>query len=129
MLGVLGMLKLTALPFNPGALAGSDPILHVANRVLVPALGAMELGATALILLGLRGLRAAQLLSAIAVGFLAYRTAHALWYASSSCPCLGSLGRGITLLNPAQEQMALLAIALWLFLIGLWSWVWEACAR
>jgi hypothetical protein len=126
-LGVLGILKLIDPLFNHGALAGSDPILHVANRVVVPALGAIELTAAALILWGFRGLRAAQLLSGVALAFLAYRTAHALWFANYSCPCLGALGKSIPFFFAAQEQAVLLAVALWLLLIGLWSWLCEAC--
>jgi len=121
LLCLLGAAKVAVMLARPAALSGMDPVLHLSYRIVVPVMAAIEMAAGILVAWGLRPARGALLLSGMAAGFLGYRVAHALWFSERSCACLAGLGKAIPFLSEAQEQGALLAMALWLLLIGAWS--------
>jgi hypothetical protein len=124
-LAALGMIKLYSWTASsiPETL---DMVFSVSLRSLTLFMGIAEM-ALALCLLGLvKPLTAAKLCTFAGFAFLAYRWLHAsLGGSNAPCPCLGALSSWVGFLA-AHEQNILASAALWICLVGLWSWMKEA---
>src|SRR5437773_12412765 len=103
----------------------ADPILRVNNRVLMVALGLVEVG-IAVYLLALRG-RASDTKRAIAVlwlsgNFIGYRVAIDLT-GVTVCPCLGTLTAKLSLTPDFVNQLLGAFVLYWFFGSALILWV------
>lgn len=120
LLFMLGLLKLYAVFVARDVSTTPDPVIPLSMRHLALAMGIIEIQLGALILLLRSPVRAAQCLTAVGLGFIGYRWLHAL-KAGPSCPCLAGATNLLPMLR-AYEDKVLLALAVWFFLVGLWTW-------
>jgi hypothetical protein len=127
-LGMFGVLKLYA--WAAGAVPEArDVVLGVPLSSLTLATGVAELVVAACLMGGLKPLPAAKLCTFTGFAFLGYRWLHAsMGSGNESCPCLGALS-GWSGFVAAHEQQLLASAALWIFLVGIWSWMKEATVK
>lgn len=112
--------KLTSAIGQQNILDMSDPILGVPNRVLLVAIGVLELVAVAF-LLGAREKRFSFLFVGMLGGqFLLYRTVFALGNYPTGCPCLGTMTQWLPV-SKRNIDIALWLIAVWLLVGGILS--------
>lgn len=84
-------------------------------------LGLTEFAAVLLIMFVLTPVRSCQLTSTMGAIFLIYR----YFNAGMPCPCLGAMPSLLPWLLD-NEQKVLLTVSIWLSLMGLWGWTYEA---
>jgi hypothetical protein len=120
---ILGALKLYAWSVPGLVSVTQDAVIPLPLNKLALWMGLIEVQMGILILFFLRPLHAAQCLTLIGTGFIAYRWLHAL-SAGPACPCLAGATSLLPILR-TQEDKILLSFSIWFFLIGAWSWVRE----
>ena len=120
----LGALKLQGVLW--GSLAGQmDPVFRVPSHTLALVAGAIEVSVAIYILRVLSPLRGAQCTALLGFSFTCYRWLSSWMGAGSDCPCLGFPIQSIAFLGAYGEKL-LFSIAVWLMLVGSWSWIKEA---
>lgn len=115
----LGALKLYAWSVPGLVSATPDAVVRLPLHTLALLMGLLEIQLGAMVIF-LRPLRAAQLLTTVGSSFMAYRGLHAL-SAGPTCPCLAGATSLLPILRTHEDKI-LLAFSIWFFLVGLWCW-------
>ncbi len=123
---VLGLLKLYAAAVPGMVPMTHDAVIPIPLRWLALIMGLLEVQFAVLIGFALHPLRGAQGMTLVGAGFIGYRWLHAL-AAGPSCPCLAGATSLLPILRRYEDNL-LLALAVWFFLIGAWSWAMESKA-
>ncbi len=121
-----GLLKIFAYFLNVPFTPETDPVFNLPNRQNSLLGGILELAIV--ILLSLHASRSAAAKSLVGLGF-AFCTYHVVLELKNPgglCPCLGAVHSWLPFVSAYSEGKASLSIALWLLLVGLWSWLCEA---
>ena len=114
---ITGFLKLVALLSGGTYLTQTDKLLQIENVYVL--LGALICEWTVIILIFIKPQSLWTELGLLFLGsqFVLYRTISALGKFTTTCPCIGNMGKALGL-SPQTEGFILSFIAAWLFISG-----------
>lgn len=123
-LWLLGLVKWVTIVAGYNALDMRDPVTGLDFLWLFVVLGAVEIVIGTLALFSTSRKVSGWLISAFAIGAMAYHGVHANLGGQIACPCLGFLTDWIPLTKEDQSELSL-GLAVWMWLIGIATLVTE----